>query len=96
MGFWSELGSLVVAVAEAVTGVDVIKEWLTLPTSQAESKIKYFIDTGSKADIERVYDGFVLMCSQNNDEELIKALLELFSIYVIYREQHRGRLYLSS
>jgi hypothetical protein len=94
MGFWSELGGLVVAVADAVTGTDNIKKWLELPLEEAGQAIRYFIDTGSKDEIELVYDGFVLMCTNTYTIEETKPILELFSFYVMCREQHRGRLYL--
>ena len=94
MGFWSELGNLAVAVAEAVTGIDNVKAWLEMPLHEADSAIRYFVDTGSKADIERVYDGFVLICTNSHSTEETKPILELFTLYAMYREQHSGRLYL--
>jgi len=95
-GFWSELGNLVVAVADVVTGTDDIKKWLEMPLNEAEEAVKYFVDTGSKSEIELVYEGFVLMCTNSHSIEETKPLLELFGFYVMYREQHRGRLYLSN
>ena len=94
MGFWSELGEIVVAVADAVTGTDNIKKWLELPSSEAALSIKYFVDTSSKSEIELVYEGFVPMCTNSQSTEETKSLLELFSFYIMYREQHKSRLYI--
>ena len=94
MGFWSELGNLVVAVADIVTGTDNIKKWLELPLHEAEQQIQYSINTGSKSEIELVYEVFVLMCTNSQTIEETKPILELFSIYAMYREQNKGRLYL--
>lgn len=94
MGFWNELGNLVIAIADVVTGTDNIKKWLELPLDEARQKIQYFIDTGSKSEIELIYEGFVLMCTNSQTIEETKPILDLFSIYVMYREQHKGRLYL--
>jgi hypothetical protein len=94
MGFWSDLGGFVLAVADVVNGTDNIKKWLELPLNEAEQAIQYFVNTASKSEIELVYEGFVLMCTNSNTIEETKPLLKLFGFYVMYREQHRDRLYL--
>ncbi len=92
MGFWSGLGELILVVTDVITGTANIKEWIEMSDNDADKAIKYFVDTGSKNDIELVHSGFVLSCTISNSDEEIKKLLTLFSYFVKYREPHNYRL----